>query len=69
VFPYRLLMAEIMVLLHQAVKQWFFAGAPNLLKLQRLEVAQPVFHGRGIDPRRLRPVKFIQSEGEIVDSG
>jgi hypothetical protein len=49
-----------MVLLHQAVKQWFFAGAPNLLKLQRLEVAQPVFYGRSIDPRRLRPDSLCQ---------
>jgi hypothetical protein len=32
-----------------------FITPPNLLELQRLEMAQPVFYGRGIDPRRLRP--------------
>jgi hypothetical protein len=53
-----------MVLLHQAVKQWFLAGAPNLRKLQRLELAQPVFYGHGIDPRRLRLVR----KGGLTDS-
>jgi hypothetical protein len=38
VFSHRLLVAEIVMLLHQAVKQRLFRGAPNLLELQRLEV-------------------------------
>src|SRR5437899_896008 len=43
VFSHRLLVAEIMMLLHQAVKQRLFRSAPNLLELQRLQAAQPVF--------------------------
>src|SRR6476646_6311576 len=60
VFAHWLLVAEIMVLFHQAVKQRLLGGAPNLLELQRLEMAQPVFYKRGVDPRRLRPDSLRQ---------
>ena len=38
VFSHRLLVAKVMMLLHQAVKQRLFRGASNLLELQWLEV-------------------------------
>jgi hypothetical protein len=36
VFAHRLLVAEIMMLLHQAVEQRLLRGAPHLLELDRL---------------------------------
>jgi hypothetical protein len=55
VFSRRLLVAEIMMFLQQTVPQRFFPGAPHQLELQRLEVAQTVLNGRGINPHRLWP--------------
>ena len=58
-FAHRLLVAEIMMFLHQTVEQRLFPGAPHLLKLQRLELAQRSFHGRGIDQHRLRAAPVL----------
>ncbi len=40
--------------LHQAVEQRLLRSAPHLLELQRLQFAQPIFDGSGVDQHRPR---------------
>jgi hypothetical protein len=56
----RLLIAEIVMLFHQAVEQWLPAGAPYLLEHQRLGSAQPGFDRRGVNQDRLWPGSVCQ---------
>ena len=52
---HRLLVAKIMMFLHQAVEQRLLRGAPHRLELERLQFAQSIFDRSLIDQHRLRP--------------
>jgi hypothetical protein len=39
VLAHRLLIAQVMVMFHQAVEQWFVRSAPYLLELDGLELS------------------------------
>ena len=54
-FANRLLIAKVVMFLHQAVEQRFLRGAPHLLELERLQFAQRIFDLSLIDQHRLRP--------------
>src|SRR5208282_407621 len=53
VLPDWLPVAEVMMLLDQAVEQSLLGGAPHLLQLDRLELAQGAVDGRRIDQHRV----------------
>src|SRR5438876_6025218 len=42
VFPDRLFVADIVILLEQAVEQWFFRRAPHGTELQRADFSQTI---------------------------
>jgi hypothetical protein len=51
----RLLVAEIVMFLHQAVEQRLLRGSSHRLELEWLQFAQRIFDGSLIDQHRLRP--------------
>ena len=60
-FAHRLLVAEIVMLLHQAVEQRLVGGAPNLLELQRAQFASvSASIGVGVNQHRRRPCALGQ---------
>jgi len=49
-FTHRLLVAEVVMLFHQAVEQRLIGSAPHLLELDRADVFQPGFNRRLVQP-------------------